>query len=81
VSSVSHEEVQEPYQDFEPAVKNLLKVSFRLCPSCRPRLMTFLQCSENPSKWALHVVNELPLCVYERVALIGDAVRFSLLTM
>jgi salicylate hydroxylase len=55
VSSVSHEEVQEPYQDFEPAVKNLLK------------------CSENPSKWALHVVNELPLCVYERVALIGDA--------
>ncbi|KAG2040765.1 hypothetical protein BDR03DRAFT_1029518, partial [Suillus americanus] len=55
VSSVSHEEVQEPYQDFEPAVKNLLK------------------CSENPSRWALHVVNELPLSAYDRVALIGDA--------
>ncbi|KAG2362340.1 hypothetical protein BDR07DRAFT_1451204 [Suillus spraguei] len=55
VSSVSHEEVQEIYQDFEPTVKNLLK------------------CCENPSRWALHVVNELPLFTYERVALIGDA--------
>ncbi|KAG1819184.1 uncharacterized protein BJ212DRAFT_1298430 [Suillus subaureus] len=55
VSSVSHEEVQEPYQDFEPAVKNLLK------------------CFENPSRWALHVVNELPLSAYDGVALIGDA--------
>ncbi|KAG1776546.1 hypothetical protein EV702DRAFT_1109364 [Suillus placidus] len=55
VSSVSHEEVQELYQDFEPTVKNLLK------------------CFENSSRWALHVVNELPLSVYNRVALIGDA--------
>ncbi|KAG2076333.1 FAD/NAD(P)-binding domain-containing protein [Suillus decipiens] len=55
VSSVSHEEVQEIYRDFEPIVQNLLK------------------CCENPSRWALHVVNELPLFVYERVALIGDA--------
>ncbi|KAG1789152.1 uncharacterized protein HD556DRAFT_1529620 [Suillus plorans] len=54
-SSVSHEEVQESYQDFESAVKNLLK------------------CFENPSRWALHVVNELPLSAYDRVALIGDA--------
>ncbi|KAG1859289.1 hypothetical protein F4604DRAFT_1793252 [Suillus subluteus] len=55
VSSVSHEEVQEPYQDFEPAVKNLLK------------------CSESTSRWALHVVNELPLFASDRVALMGDA--------
>ncbi|KAG1719187.1 FAD/NAD(P)-binding domain-containing protein [Suillus lakei] len=55
VSDVSNEEVQEPYQEFEPAVQNLLK------------------CFENPSRWALHVVNELPLSTYDRVALIGDA--------
>ncbi|KAG1734939.1 uncharacterized protein EDB91DRAFT_577444 [Suillus paluster] len=55
VSDVSNEELQEQYQDFEPAVKNLLK------------------CSENPSRWALHVVNELPLSTDDRVALIGDA--------
>ncbi|KAG2131627.1 hypothetical protein DEU56DRAFT_452975 [Suillus clintonianus] len=55
VSDVSPEEVQEPYQDFEPDVRNLLK------------------CVENPSRWALHVVNELPLSTCDRVALIGDA--------
>lgn len=54
-SEVSHEEIQEPYRDFEPSVKNLLK------------------CSENPSRWALHVVNELPLSTCDRVALMGDA--------
>ncbi|KAG1752195.1 hypothetical protein EDB19DRAFT_1903578 [Suillus lakei] len=32
-----------------------------------------LRCSENPSRWALHVVNELPLFTCDRVALIGDA--------
>ncbi|KAG0703572.1 hypothetical protein DFH29DRAFT_916140 [Suillus ampliporus] len=55
VSDVSSEEVQELYQDFEPAVKNLLK------------------CCENPTRWALHVVNELPLSAYDKVVLIGDA--------
>ncbi|KAG0707085.1 hypothetical protein DFH29DRAFT_1066512 [Suillus ampliporus] len=55
VSDSSHEEVQALYQDFEPAVKNLLK------------------CCENPSRWALHAVNELPLSTCDRVALIGDA--------
>lgn len=55
VSTVSHEEVQEIYRDFEPAVQNLLK------------------CFENPSRWALHVVNELPLAAHDRVVLIGDA--------
>src|SRR6267154_6807323 len=40
----------------------------------------FSQCFQNPSRWALHVVNELPLCTCDRVALIGDAVRFALLT-
>ncbi|KIK34329.1 hypothetical protein CY34DRAFT_26880 [Suillus luteus UH-Slu-Lm8-n1] len=55
VSTVSPEEVQEPYRDFEPAVKQLL------------------ECFENPSRWALQVVNELPLAVYDRVGLLGDA--------
>lgn len=55
VSTVSHEEVQESFQDFEPAVKQLL------------------ECFENPTRWALHVVNELPLAVDDRVALMGDA--------
>ncbi|OAX36317.1 FAD/NAD(P)-binding domain-containing protein [Rhizopogon vinicolor AM-OR11-026] len=55
VSDVSREEFEEAFQNFEPAVKNLLK------------------CCENPTRWALHVVNELPLSTCDRVALIGDA--------
>jgi salicylate hydroxylase len=81
VSTVSPEEVQESYRDFEPAVKQLLEASLGLYSPCCPRLTIFLQCFENPSRWALQVVNELPLAVYDRVGLIGDAVRFFLLTM
>ncbi|OAX33431.1 FAD/NAD(P)-binding domain-containing protein [Rhizopogon vinicolor AM-OR11-026] len=55
VSDVSREEVNEAFQNFEPAVKDLIK------------------CCENPSRWAIHVVNELPLSICDRVALIGDA--------
>jgi len=55
VSDVSREEVEEAFQDFEPAVKNLLK------------------CFEHPSRWVLHVVDDLPLSTCDRVALIGDA--------
>jgi len=36
----------------------------------------FSQCFEKPSRWALHVVNDLPLFTWDRVALIGDAVSF-----
>ncbi|KAG1752199.1 hypothetical protein EDB19DRAFT_1627833 [Suillus lakei] len=60
VSDASLEELEEAYQDFEPDVKRLLKA-------------TCLQCSENPSRWALHMVNELPLSTCNGVALIGDA--------
>ncbi|KAG1737522.1 uncharacterized protein EDB91DRAFT_1249645 [Suillus paluster] len=38
-----------------------------------PGAKSLLKCSENPSRWALHVVNELPLSTCDRVALIGDA--------
>ncbi|KAG1737520.1 uncharacterized protein EDB91DRAFT_1249644 [Suillus paluster] len=38
-----------------------------------PGVKSLLKCSENPSRWALHVVNELPLSTCDRVALIGDA--------
>ncbi|OAX31447.1 FAD/NAD(P)-binding domain-containing protein [Rhizopogon vinicolor AM-OR11-026] len=55
VSDVSHEEVNEAFQNFEPAVRDLLK------------------CCENPSRYAIHIVNELPLSTWDRVALIGDA--------
>lgn len=37
------------------------------------------QCFENPSRWALHVLNDLPLFTWDRVALIGDAVGLFLL--
>ncbi|KAG2124433.1 hypothetical protein DEU56DRAFT_595143 [Suillus clintonianus] len=59
VSDVALEEVEEAYSDFEPDVKRLLK--------------QILQCSENPSRWAVHVVNELPLFTCNRVVLMGDA--------
>ncbi|KAJ8597700.1 FAD/NAD(P)-binding domain-containing protein [Rhizopogon salebrosus TDB-379] len=38
-----------------------------------PAVKSLLKCSENLSRWALHVVNELPLSTSDRVALIGDA--------
>jgi salicylate hydroxylase len=80
VSEVSREEIEKAYQDFEPAAKSLLKVSLRAGLNMRiPANLDFLQCFENPSRWALHVTNELPLSACDRVVLIGDAVRFSLL--
>ncbi|KIK41877.1 hypothetical protein CY34DRAFT_12766 [Suillus luteus UH-Slu-Lm8-n1] len=44
-----------------------------LCQNFEPDAKRLLNCLENPSKWALHVVNELPLFTCDRVALIGDA--------
>ncbi|KAF9238917.1 hypothetical protein BU15DRAFT_62188 [Melanogaster broomeanus] len=38
-----------------------------------PEVKMLLQRCENPSRWALHVVKELPFCVRGRVALLGDA--------
>jgi len=38
-----------------------------------PAAKNVLKSCENLSRWALHVVNELPLCTSDRVALIGDA--------
>ncbi|KAG0707357.1 hypothetical protein DFH29DRAFT_1076389 [Suillus ampliporus] len=38
-----------------------------------PTVKNLLKCCENPSRWALHVVNELPLSTCDRIALIGDA--------
>ncbi|KAG2126583.1 hypothetical protein DEU56DRAFT_959331 [Suillus clintonianus] len=38
-----------------------------------PDAKRLLKCSENPSRWALHVVNELPLTTCNKVVLIGDA--------
>ncbi|KAG1802032.1 uncharacterized protein HD556DRAFT_790950 [Suillus plorans] len=59
VSAVSQEEVMKAYQDFEPDAKRVLDY--------------FSKCFENPSRWALHVLNDLPLFTWDRVALIGDA--------
>ncbi|OAX36554.1 FAD/NAD(P)-binding domain-containing protein [Rhizopogon vinicolor AM-OR11-026] len=38
-----------------------------------PAAKNLLKYFNNPSRWALHVVNELPLLTCDRVALIGDA--------
>ncbi|KAJ8597696.1 FAD/NAD(P)-binding domain-containing protein [Rhizopogon salebrosus TDB-379] len=38
-----------------------------------PAAKSLLKCFENPSRWALHVTNELPLSACDRVVLIGDA--------
>lgn len=38
-----------------------------------PDAKRLLNCFEKPSRWALHVVNELPSFTCDRVALIGDA--------
>lgn len=44
-----------------------------VCQNFEPDVQRLLNCLENPSKWALHVVNELPLFTCDRVVLIGDA--------
>lgn len=44
-----------------------------VCQDFEPDAKRLLNCFENPSRWALHVVNELPLFTCDRVALIGDA--------
>jgi salicylate hydroxylase len=80
VSDVSPEELEKVYQDFEPDVKHLLKVDiWSCCLRCLRLMSIFSQCTEKLSRWALHVVNELPLFTCDRVALIGDAVRVYLL--
>ncbi|KAH7915887.1 hypothetical protein BJ138DRAFT_1132302 [Hygrophoropsis aurantiaca] len=38
-----------------------------------PHIRQLLECCEKPSRWALHVVNELPLWTSGSVTLIGDA--------
>ncbi|EGN97698.1 hypothetical protein SERLA73DRAFT_56786, partial [Serpula lacrymans var. lacrymans S7.3] len=38
-----------------------------------PEARAILQCCEKPSRWALHVTNNLPLSTSGRVAIIGDA--------
>ena len=79
VSNVAREEVEEAYRDFEPAVQNIVKASLWF-PLTVSSLTISAQCMEHPSRWALHVINDLPLSTCDRVALIGDAVRSSSLT-
>ncbi|KAH7907400.1 hypothetical protein BJ138DRAFT_1116725 [Hygrophoropsis aurantiaca] len=38
-----------------------------------PYIRQLLECCKKPSRWALHIVNELPLWTSGNVALIGDA--------
>ncbi|KAH7915889.1 hypothetical protein BJ138DRAFT_1122229 [Hygrophoropsis aurantiaca] len=38
-----------------------------------PQVQVLLQCCEKPSRWALHVVNQVPVCTSARVAILGDA--------
>ncbi|KAH7928890.1 FAD/NAD(P)-binding domain-containing protein [Leucogyrophana mollusca] len=47
-----------------------LKGSFE---SFEPYIRELIECIEKPSRWALHVVNELPLSTSGHVALLGDA--------
>ncbi|KAH7883015.1 hypothetical protein F5I97DRAFT_1938890 [Phlebopus sp. FC_14] len=41
--------------------------------SFEPLVKAILQCCDKPSRWALHVTNELPASTFGRVAIIGDA--------
>ncbi|KIJ63563.1 hypothetical protein HYDPIDRAFT_155688, partial [Hydnomerulius pinastri MD-312] len=52
------------------ATKDELVSSFE---NFEPGARALLQCCETPSKWALHVLKKLPLCVHGRVAIMGDA--------
>jgi salicylate hydroxylase len=38
-----------------------------------PEVLALLKCMEKPAKWAIHVVDSLPLYVDGKVALLGDA--------
>ena len=39
-----------------------------------PNFDVHWQCMENPTKWSINALQELPICVHRQVALIGDAV-------
>lgn len=71
VLAISLEEVVEAYKDFEPDAKRLLNVIFLGAESFMLSSIHeyFSQCFENPSRWGLHVVNELLLFACDRVAL------------
>ncbi|EMD35854.1 hypothetical protein CERSUDRAFT_106536 [Gelatoporia subvermispora B] len=40
-----------------------------------PEVEEMLKCIENPSKWAIHVIESLPFSVHGQVGLLGDAVH------
>ena len=74
VSDGSREELVKSFDDFEPDLRELVKVgSLHTDQICQSKQDPPQLC-EKPSKWALHVVKPLPFCVRKRAALIGDAV-------
>ncbi|KAI0360165.1 FAD/NAD(P)-binding domain-containing protein [Trametes cingulata] len=40
-----------------------------------PEVQQMLQCVRNPTRWAVHVVEDLPFAVRENVALVGDSMH------
>ncbi|KAF9224870.1 FAD/NAD(P)-binding domain-containing protein [Gyrodon lividus] len=55
-------------------VSNVTRDELLICfENFEPEVRMLLQYCENPSKWALHVVKQLPFCIQGRVALMGDA--------
>ena len=73
VVDASRDEIVDRFDDFERDVRALVKVD-PLYHIIGTSLNSVAQLCEEPSKWALHVLDPLPFCARKRVALIGDAV-------
>lgn len=75
VTDAGRDEFIAHYEGWEPEVEQMLHVS-RVPFLCRPldRSRRLVQCVQNPTLWAIHVVEALPFSVDGRVALMGDAV-------
>lgn len=69
------------YSGWEPEVDQMLSV----CPrSFLTRIVLFIvlcQCVEKPTIWAIHVIEDLPYTVHDRVAIMGDAVSRKVLRL
>lgn len=71
---VSEKEILDQFEDWEIRCRALVKVSDVILVAYFLPFLMLLQCVENPSRWALHILRPLPYYADGRVVLLGDAV-------
>ena len=88
VAEAPREELLSRFTHWEPEVQQMLQVSNLIQSehdsfARRLGLLNWLrcrrpQCVKQPTRWAVHVVENLPFAVRGSIALVGDAVRIPI---